>query len=152
MGGNPTLEEFGKKFRSFQFVVLHHQFLPDSDRKTHWDLLLEHPNLEISQLLTFEVPAPPQKWEETLLVRQLPDHRPMYLAYEGPIAGNRGFVNRILKGTLKWVTFEEKLLILNLQFGWGNASENPTMEAVLELTKTAVKDDRNWAMKMQFCT
>lgn len=69
-----------------RYVILVHD-LP----YLHWDLLLEQPaaeRLRAWRLLT--EPAP-----ETLCrAEPLPDHRPVYLDYEGPVSGGRGTVQR----------------------------------------------------------
>lgn len=115
MSGNQSLEEFGKKLVTFRFVVLHHQMPADSGRASHWDLLLEQPAEFGSGLLTFEVSVPPKEWGNPTSVRKLPDHRPLYLDYEGHLSDNRGFVTRILSGTFQWQVLTEELLILAVQ-------------------------------------
>jgi hypothetical protein len=152
MGGNPTLEEFGKKFPSFQFVVLHHQFATNSNRKSHWDLLLEQPNPENTELLTFEVSEPPQNWEKTTSAKQLPDHRPLYLTFEGPISGNRGTVSQVLNGAVQWVTFSKELLVLNLQFHWEREKQSPLVLAILSVTKVTTENELDWDLKLQVCS
>jgi len=151
MGGNQTLEEFEKKFPSFQFVVLYHQFPPGSNRKSHWDLLLEQPNPDSFQLLCFEVSAPPQNWEKTTSAKRLPDHREIYLTYEGPISGNRGTVAQLLKGDVQWVTQTENFLVLNLQFRWENEKQSPIVTAALSLTKATSENHQGWDLKLQVC-
>jgi DNA polymerase Ligase (LigD) len=60
----------------------------------HWDFLLEHGEvlrcwaLEAPIVAGREVPA-----------RALPDHRPVYLEYEGEVSGGRGTVRRLDGGT-----------------------------------------------------
>ena len=149
MGGNSTLEEFEKNFRSLQFVVLHHQFPPGSDRKCHWDLLLEQPQAHPNQLLTFEVSVPPQDWGKPTSVKRLPDHRSIYLEYEGPISGNRGTVSQALKGDAQWVTRSEKLLILKVQFRWEKQQQSPLVRATLNLKKTGTENDLAWELNLQ---
>lgn len=149
MGGNPTLEEFGKKFPSLQFVVLHHQFPPGSERKSHWDLLLEQPHTKSNQLLTFEVSTPPQEWRKPTSAKRLSDHRSIYLEYEGPISRNRGTVSRALKGDAQWVTRSERLLILNLQFRWEKEQQSPLVVATLNLTKPDAENDLAWELNLQ---
>lgn len=149
MGGNPTLEEFGKKFSSLQFVVLYHQFPQDAERESHWDLLLEQPHAKSNQLLTFEVSTPPQEWRKPTSAKRLHDHRSLYLEYEGPISGNRGFVSQVLKGEAQWVTRTDKLLALNVQFRWEKEQQSPLVMATLNLTKTDTENDLAWELKLQ---
>ena len=115
MTGNQSLEEFGKKLVSFRFVVLHHQLPADSGRSSHWDLLLQQTPEFGSGLLTFEVSVPPKEWGDTTFVRKLPDHRTLYLRYEGHLSDNRGIVTRILSGTIQWQVLTAELLILAVQ-------------------------------------
>src|SRR5262245_3281104 len=75
-----------------RFAVLAH-----AHPTPHWDLFLESgPVLRAWRLLAplrpgIDVPA-----EVT------PDHRPVYLDYEGPLSGGRGTVSRIDAGTFEW--------------------------------------------------
>ncbi len=73
-----------------RFVVLRH----DSPRGLHWDLMLEMG----AALNTWALAEEPQPGR-TCLAEALPDHRPAYLDYEGPIAGGRGHVTRWDQGT-----------------------------------------------------
>ena len=68
-----------------RFAILCH----DGPRGRHWDLLLEHG----STLKAWALPELPQPGVEQLC-DALPDHRPLYLDYEGPISGGRGSVVR----------------------------------------------------------
>ena len=72
-----------------RFVILKHDhpFL-------HWDLLLE----EESSARTWRLLRKPCLLEP-IPAEPLPPHRLMYLDYEGPVSGNRGSVERVLKGT-----------------------------------------------------
>jgi hypothetical protein len=38
---------------------------------------------------------------ESMAIERIADHRPAYLAYEGPISGGRGEVTRLTRGTLR---------------------------------------------------
>ena len=100
---------------SFRFVVLHHQLPADSGRSSHWDLLLQQTPEFGSGLLTFEVSVPPKEWGISTFVKKLPNHRPLYLHYEGHLSDNRGSVTRILSGTIQWQVLTEELLILDVQ-------------------------------------
>lgn len=66
---------------------------------SHWDLLLE---LDNGELLTWQIASLPdlnslaQSLEIT--AKRLKNHRAIYLDYEGPISGNRGFVRRLASG------------------------------------------------------
>ena len=60
----------------------------------HWDLLLE----EESSARTWRLLRKPCLGEP-IAAEPLPDHRLMYLDYEGAVSGDRGTVNRFLSGT-----------------------------------------------------
>jgi hypothetical protein len=72
-----------------RFVILEHDhpFL-------HWDLLLE----EECSARTWRLLRKPCLGEP-IRAEQLPEHRLMYLDYEGPVSGSRGSVRRFLAGT-----------------------------------------------------
>ncbi|MFO1002516.1 MAG: DNA polymerase ligase N-terminal domain-containing protein [Planctomycetaceae bacterium] len=72
-----------------RFVILEHDhpFL-------HWDLLLE----EECSARTWRLLRKPCLGEP-IAAEPLPDHRLMYLDYEGVVSGDRGSVKRILAGT-----------------------------------------------------
>jgi hypothetical protein len=71
---------------------------------SHWDLMLE---LDDGQLLTWKLP--PMTLANLLQVgheflgHRLPNHRQVYLDYEGPISNNRGWVKRMASGEYRVV-------------------------------------------------
>jgi DNA polymerase Ligase (LigD) len=71
-----------------RFVLLEHRW-----NGVHWDLLLE--NGETLRTWAIDSPVMPDR---ELPARSLPDHRSIYLEYEGEISGNRGTVRRIDEG------------------------------------------------------
>jgi hypothetical protein len=75
-----------------RFAVLCH----DSPRGVHWDFLLEMG----AGLRTWALPQPPESGVE-MVCRALPDHRLVYLDYEGPVSGERGSVRRWERGTYR---------------------------------------------------
>jgi hypothetical protein len=68
----------------------------------HWDLLLECGQA----CRTWRLSAPPGESDD-LRAEALPDHRLMYLDYEGPVSGDRGTVQRWDAGTFVWLTATE---------------------------------------------
>jgi hypothetical protein len=72
-----------------RFVILEHDhpFL-------HWDLLLEE-ECSARTLRLLRKPC----LGEPMAAEPLPDHRLMYLDYEGVVSGDRGSVKRFLSGT-----------------------------------------------------
>ncbi len=110
-----------------RLVVLKH----DAPRGLHWDLLLE----THTRLWTFAVPEPPQLWakREELPVERLPDHRRIYLDYEGPVSGNRGTVWRCDEG--------DYLLLVRRQNRLRLAVHTRHLHGILELTSATVPPD-----------
>jgi hypothetical protein len=78
-----------------RFVVLEHVW-----NGVHWDFMLERDGV----LQTWAIDAPIIGGQE-LPARALPDHRLIYLEYEGEISGQRGRVRRIDSGTYRAITW-----------------------------------------------
>lgn len=91
-----------------QYVILRHDF-----PEVHWDLMLE----EAGVLKTWRLPEPPAidaASDETsldLVAESLPDHRLVYLEYEGPVSGERGTVTRWDKGSFTLLEKKEGLYV-----------------------------------------
>src|SRR3954464_2218415 len=81
-----------------QFVVLLHQTPACYARGSHFDLMLENDGVLLTWAMA-ELPTP----VSAVAAERLPDHRLMYLDHEGPVAGDRGNVERIDRGELEWV-------------------------------------------------
>ena len=78
-----------------RFAVLRHEGVPSP----HFDFLVDLDG--VSPLATWRSNAWPIVAPLTLLRR--PDHRRIYLDYEGPISGNRGQVTRVDAGECRLV-------------------------------------------------
>jgi hypothetical protein len=80
-----------------KFVVLWHEIGPSDtlERGSHFDLMID---CGVS-LRTWALERWPPDVQRPSRVLRLPDHRPAYLTYEGPISGNRGTVRRVDAGT-----------------------------------------------------
>lgn len=79
-----------------RWVLLLHE-VPPSDtelgrRGTHWDLMLE----DTEFLWTWAIPSLPPGTIEAAL--RLPNHRRLYLDYEGEVSNGRGTVSRVARG------------------------------------------------------
>jgi hypothetical protein len=72
-----------------RFVILLHETPPDSDRATHWDLMLEVGDV----LRTWAIGEEP-RMGRFIDAEGLADHRLAYLDYEGPVSRDRGTVSR----------------------------------------------------------
>jgi hypothetical protein len=81
-----------------RYAILHHQTPPGYARPSHWDFLLESGAV----LKCWALPAPPASGP-ALAAERLPDHRMIYLDYEGPISGDRGEVRQWDAGTFQWL-------------------------------------------------
>jgi hypothetical protein len=88
-----------------RFVVLEHE----SPRGRHWDLLLEQGGV----LRTWRLPDPPQE-TAPMPCESLPDHRLLYLDYEGELSGGRGAVTRWDRGEYRIVEESQRRLVVEL--------------------------------------
>ena len=86
-----------------RFAVLQH----DSPSGVHWDLFLESG----ASLRTWSLPQPPEPGAD-LPAKPLPDHRLLYLDYEGPISGGRGSVAAWDRGTFHLARTSESELVV----------------------------------------
>jgi len=85
-----------------RFVIHIHQ----GHGPEHYDLMLSRSGRCDEPLATWSLDAPPAAirpvWGlaggESQAARKLPDHRPAYLTYEGPVSGGRGCVRRLDAG------------------------------------------------------
>jgi hypothetical protein len=90
----------------YQFVVLAHDF-----PEPHLDFFLE--TSATGPLRSFRLSAwPTSGYPVDLLVT--PDHRRIYLQYEGPVSGGRGTVRRLDAGHYQLQREEERRLVLRL--------------------------------------
>jgi hypothetical protein len=88
-----------------RFAILRH----DSLRGVHWDLLLEAGGMLRTWALEQEPAA-----GAAIACRALPDHRLLYLDYEGPVSGERGTVARWDRGTYEAESESADELIVQL--------------------------------------
>jgi DNA polymerase Ligase (LigD) len=88
-----------------RFVLLEHRW-----NGIHWDFMLEH----VEVLRTWAIEAPVVAHAD-LPARALPDHRRLYLEYEGEIPGNRGTVRRVAEGSYTALIWEEDRVRVRLQ-------------------------------------
>lgn len=91
-----------------QYVILRHDH-----PELHWDLMLEEGDV----LKTWRLPQPPEidpasdESSLDLTAEALPDHRLVYLEYEGPVSGDRGQVSRWDRGTFTLLERSEDQLV-----------------------------------------
>jgi hypothetical protein len=76
----------------------------------HWDLFLESGD-SLRSWRILEPFAPGQ----TVRVEPAPDHRLMYLDYEGPVSGGRGTVKRICAGVYAWEEDAASRVVIRLE-------------------------------------
>jgi hypothetical protein len=88
-----------------RFVILEH----DHPRGRHYDFMLEAGNA----LKTWSLAEPPAIGVEQRAER-LPDHRLVYLDYEGPVSGDRGTVARWDAGFYELIEQADESLIVEL--------------------------------------
>jgi hypothetical protein len=87
------------------FVILRHEW-----DGVHWDFMLDAGGT----LRTWALEAFPVLGRE-IGGRALPDHRAAYLEYEGPIAGGRGSVRRVERGTYRVLEWTEDRVGVELE-------------------------------------
>jgi hypothetical protein len=86
-----------------RYVVLHHTGYGTE----HFDFMLD---LDAAgPLLTWRLPAWPAA--DVRDATPLPPHRRVYLEYEGPIGGDRGFVRRVAAGTCDVRRFDGQIVV-----------------------------------------
>jgi len=80
-----------------RFVIQHHV----TGQGEHYDLMLERG----PALATWRLERHPACLEagQSLPATELPDHRPAYLTYEGPVSGGRGTVHIVDGGTYRLI-------------------------------------------------
>jgi hypothetical protein len=111
-----------------RFVILTHDH-----PQLHWDLLLEQPSEE--RLRTWRLERPPESGM-SISAEALPDHRRMYLDYEGPISGNRGEVSQWDHGDYEMLSQSPTEITLQLQGQQLNGEATLTQ-----------KDGNQWALQ-----
>lgn len=95
-----------------RWVLLRHD---TPDGRWHYDWMMEPLAPREGALITFRVVVrPDDPGAPGFEAQRLPDHRRVYLEYEGAISGDRGRVSRISEGECQVVidgaTFEVELL------------------------------------------
>jgi hypothetical protein len=88
-----------------RFALLIH----DSPRGLHYDFLLQSGDV----LKTWALPQLPAR-DVPLDCDALPDHRPHYLDYEGPVSGDRGTVARWDSGPYQIEVWAEDAIVVQL--------------------------------------
>jgi len=134
--GNSRLEDLRKFLDGFYFTVLHHALPATAQRTSHWDLLMDHPSLDAEKILCFEALTPISSWAARTKLTRLPNHRKMYLTYEGPISKDRGQVTQVATGTLIWLPSPKGSLhaqLLSIEIKSGSFSLAPNLEGTLPL-------------------
>ncbi len=95
------------KEKVFRFAVLKHVRQTD----IHWDLLLQLPDRPL--LATWQIRVAPAAWNsqfEAIPAIAIPDHRLIYLDFQGEIPGDRGHVTHVDGGVLKLQRAEENFI------------------------------------------
>ena len=78
------------------FVLLEHA----NRAGTHWDLLVEVAGCD--GLAGWRLAENPLVASGEIALERMPDHRRLYLDYEGEISGGRGIVRRLDRGDAEW--------------------------------------------------
>jgi hypothetical protein len=95
-----------------RFVALLHETPAGYSRKTHFDLMFEVGD----SLRTWALDALPAAGQ-TVPSERLPDHRPVYLDFEGQLGGDRGGIRRVDQGDYELVEESETRWVVRLSGG-----------------------------------
>lgn len=109
----------------------------------HWDLLLD--SAEAERIPTWQIHVSPDQWihcEGGVPATRLPDHRRMYLTYEGPIPGDRGVVRRVDDGPMRLILAQERRWRVELR------GTMPRLDLLLERAEPEAPADR-WILKVR---
>jgi len=96
--------------RRYPFVVQEHH----EGSNVHWDLMLHRPvdspdgeNFDEKILATWKLPVfpLPASLDVSILIPALPDHRRIYLTYEGSISHNRGWCKIVDRGNFELLEY-----------------------------------------------
>ena len=101
-----TAKALGQPFMP-RFVILEHQY-----QGVHWDFMLESG----ADLRTWRLEHPPMPGR-MIAATSLPNHRRIYLDYEGEISGGRGRVTRWDQGEFEWLVDEPRSVDVRLAGG-----------------------------------
>ena len=100
-------------FEMPRFALLSHHHPTPGYPTPHFDLLLEDPGMPGEhRCRTWRLPADP-RLGTPVPAEPLAPHRTAYLSHEGPVSGDRGFVERLDGGALRWDTPDPPAFLLN---------------------------------------
>lgn len=103
-----------------RFVLLRHECPESFGKPSHWDFMLEWGDA----LRTWDLRQLPIAWANALDGESaagyvpaipLPDHRSIYLEFEGPLSGDRGTVHQCDRGTYEVFSETEDALQIRLE-------------------------------------
>jgi len=96
-------------------VLLRHE-LPGGT--SHWDWMIQRRADSDSPLLTFRVDTPTNPFSLAAFeAGVLPDHRSLYLDYEGPLSNSRGTVTRVAHGVASLSEPSQDVVRITANFG-----------------------------------
>ncbi len=117
-----------------RFVILEHRW-----NGIHWDVLIEYPDQPDGPLATWAVDGVIRPGLEQP-ARRLPDHRRVYLEYEGPVSGGRGEVRRVAQGNASAQIWTEALVELDVK---GDQLAGP-----VSLRRTGAEGSAAWVFRL----
>jgi hypothetical protein len=127
-------------------VLLLHR-LPDG--AAHIDWLIARDRAGREPLIAFRLPCRLDEAAagDVVAAERIVDHRPHYLTYEGPIAGDRGTVRRLRRGTV--MEAEEDPRGRRMRVSWGGGTSRreqrlavtPVEESAWRITVIAAIDN-----------
>ena len=94
-----------------RFVILRHAAPPEFSRPDHYDLMFEQGQV----LWTWACAKLPDESGSAVEAERLPDHRPLYLDFEGEVSGGRGVVRRVDDGEYDLLSCEVAEICIRLR-------------------------------------
>lgn len=110
----PALAPGGGTSVCLRTVILRHEVQGPG---SHWDWLTQRSQEPDTQLISFRVSLRPDDPEVRAFdATRLPDHRSLYLDYQGPLSGHRGIVRRVAAGTAQIILLTDEAMEIACRF------------------------------------
>ena len=117
-----------------QFVLLEHDH-----PQLHWDFMLESGEV----LQTWRLDQIPHE-PDNIDALPLPDHRKVYLDYEGPVSGGRGSVKQVDRGDFELLESSDNDLVVLLR---GTLLQGTAR--LIKLSPDGSREESDWRMIWQ---
>jgi hypothetical protein len=132
-----------------RFALLEHDTrtaggVPPAERGVHWDLLVEIPGQAL--VPTWRLAADPLTTPGPIPALRIKDHRRLYLEYEGPVSGDRGWLRRVDAGAGDSAIVTGNTLTVRLTgqrlHGWFEIAQQPDGQTVFRRREERASAER----------